>query len=213
MVQSKPATGAQAIAPANESELIGARDGALESRMLFGGMSQQGFAPAVLASAGLIVGRALVAFFGRHCHEPGWSFRAAYLFGFLGLVLAGWMATRLVRRGDYPWLMFVSVAALPLFEPQNKPDVLFWRLFGAGYGLVLVAVAVYAFVRMVARTDELERRVNQEALAFAFGSSIVLAIAYSLLQDLLPALQGLWVAAAMAVTWLIGWNLSWRRYR
>ena len=41
----------------------------------------------------------------------------------------------------------VGATAIPLYEPQAKPDALFWRLFSAGYGLVLVLVAVYAFVR------------------------------------------------------------------
>jgi hypothetical protein len=184
-----------------------------ESRVLLGGMSRQGLAPAVLASAALVIGMALVTYFGRHYLDLRWQMRLLLLAGICLLVLAGWMATRLARRSDYPWLMFVAVVALPLFQPQNKPDGLSWRLLGAAYGFLLVVLTVYAFARMVGRSDELERRVNQEALAFAFGSSVVLAIAYSLLQDLLPPLQGVWVAAAMSATWLLGWNLAWRRYR
>ncbi len=179
----------------------------------FGGMSRDGLVPAVLAVAGLHGGVALLVFFGRHYHIPAWQFGAAYLTGALGLVLAVWVTARLARRGDYPWLMVVAALALPMFQPQSKPDSVFWRRFGAVYGLVLVAIAVYAFVRMVSRTDELERRVNQEALAFAFATSLVLAITYSLFRELLPELQGVWVAAGMIATWLVGWNLAWRRYR
>ncbi len=184
-----------------------------ERTLGLGGMSRAGLVPAVLAVAGLCGGMALVLVFFRHYLDPDGGETLALVFGHVGLIVAGWMTVRLARRGDYPWLMLVAMVALPLFEPQHKPDTLFWRLFGAAWGLVLVAVAVYAFVRMVGRTDELERRVNQEALAFAFASSLVLAIAYSLFRELLPELQGVWVAAAMIATWLVGWNVAWRRYR
>ncbi len=180
---------------------------------LAGGMSREGFVPAVVATVGLWAGEALLVFFGQHDVDPRWSVRALFPCGLLCLVVAGVMTTRLVRRADYPWLMFVAALAIPLYQPFDKPDTLFWRTVGAVYGLLLVLAAVYAFVRMVARTDELERRINQEALAFAFVLSLVLALAYALLQDLLPPLQGLWVAAAMIATWLVGWNLAARRYR
>jgi hypothetical protein len=169
--------------------------------------------PALVATGGLWAGLALLLHFGRHYLDPGWVLRVAALAGLVGLALAGWMVGRLVRRADYPWLMFVAAIAIPLFQPHNKPDTLFWRLFGGATGLVLVLVAVLAFVRMISRTDELERRINQEALAFAFGVSLLLAMAYALLQDLLPPLSGLWVAAAMIASWLVGWNLAVRRYR
>jgi hypothetical protein len=180
---------------------------------LGGGMSREGLVPAVVATIGLWAGEGFLQSFGRSYSDPAWNVRALLLCGLLCLGVAVAMATRLVRRADYPWLMFVAAVAIPLYQPQNKPDTLFWRIFGAAYGLVLVLVAVFAFVRMIARTDELERRINHEALAFAFGVSLVLAMAYALLQDLLPALQGLWVATGMIVTWLVGWNLASRRYR
>lgn len=180
---------------------------------LGGGMSRGGLVPAVVATVGLWAGVALLVSFGQRYLDPRWSVRALFPCGLLCLVVAGVMTTRLVRRADYPWLMFVAALAIPLYQPFDKPDTLFWRTVGAVYGLLLVLAAVYAFVRMVARTDELERRINQEALAFAFVLSLVLALAYALLQDLLPPLRGLWVAAAMIAAWLVGWNLAARRYR
>ncbi len=183
-----------------------------ERTLGLGGMSREGLLPAVLAVTGLYGGLGLLVFYGRH-YIPWWRFFAAYLAGALCLVLSVWVTARLARRGDYPWLMFIATLALPLFQPQTKPDTIFWRLFGAAYGLVLVAIAVFALVRMISRTDELERRVNQEALAFAFASTVVLAIAYSLFRELLPELRGVWVAAGMIATWLVGWNVAWRRYR
>lgn len=180
---------------------------------MIGGMSREGSAPAVVAAGAVWLGEILLLNFGRHYQDPGWAVRGLALAGLACLLLAATAAVRLVRHAEYPWLMFVAAVLIPLYQPQNKPDVLAWRLVGAGYGLALVLVAVFAFVRMVARTDELERRINLEALAFAFSVSLVLVMAYALLQDLLPVLQGLWVASGMILTWLVGWNLASRRYR
>jgi hypothetical protein len=178
-----------------------------------GGMSRRGLVPALVASLSLWAGLALALRYGKRYVDADRELYASLLVGVLGLALAAWMVHRLVRRRDYPWLMFVAAVAIPLYEPQAKPDTLSWRLFSALYGLALVLVAVYAFVRMVRRTDELERRVNHEALSFAFAASLVIVMAWSLLQDVLPPLRGLWVASAMIAAWLVGWNAAVRRYR
>lgn len=176
------------------------------------GMSKAGLVPASVAAVGLWLGQALLLHFGRHYLDP--TFGGYGVAGALLLVVAAAATAWLVRRADYPWLMLVAAAALPLYEPQNTTDRLPWvRMASVAFGLALVVVAVYAFVRMVRRTDELERRVNQEALAFAFAVSLVLAVGWSLLQAVLPPLRGIWVAAAMIATWLVGWNAAVRRYR
>jgi len=179
---------------------------------MLGGMSKEGFAPAVVATAGLWLGQSLLLHFGRHYLDPGLGVYG--LAGAASMAAAGAAAVRLVRRADYPWLMFVAAAALPLYQGQNTTDRLAWvRVGSALFALALVALAVWAFARMVRRTDELERRINQEALAFAFAVSLLLVVGWSLLQELLPPLRGLWVATAMIATWLLGWNSSVRRYR
>lgn len=177
------------------------------------GMSRQGLVPAVVASVSLWGGLALAVRYGNRYLDADRDLHASLLAGFLLLVLAGWLVQRLARRRDYPWLMFVAAVAIPLYEPQAKPDTLFWRLTSGAYGLTLVLVAVYAFARMVRRTDELERWINQEALSFAFVASLLLVMAWSLLQDALPPLRGLWVASAMIAAWLVGWNAAVRKYR
>jgi hypothetical protein len=175
------------------------------------GMSREGLLPAAIGVLGLWSGLFLARSFGLRYMEPGRG--RLLLAGLACLVLAAVAVARLVRRADYPWLMLVAVAALPLFEPQNKPDTLLWRVFSGLYGLAIVSFAVWAFTRMVARTDELERRINHEALAFAFAASLVLVMAWSLLSDLLPPISGKWVATVMTAAWLVGWNAAVRRYR
>jgi MFS family permease len=193
-------------AAAGEVDLDSATD-------LLRGMSRPGLVPAIVASVSLWGGLALALRYGNRYLDADRGLHASLLGGALLLALAGWMVHRLIRRRDYPWLMFVAAVAIPLYEPQAKPDTLFWRLSSALYGLALVLVAVHAFVRMVRRTDELERRVNHEALSFAFAASLVIVMAWSLLQDVLPPMRGLWVASAMIAAWLVGWNAAVRKYR
>jgi MFS family permease len=175
-------------------------------------MSRAGLLPALVAGAGLWAGALLTQHAGRHHLDAGWAPLLIGLGGVLGLLLCGWAATRLVRRADYPWLMFLAAVAFPLFQPQNKPDSLPWRLASGLWGLALVVLALSAFARMLSRSDELERRIQQEALAFSFAATLVLVVAWTVLQDLLPPLQGVWVAAAMSLSWLVGWNVATRRY-
>lgn len=179
---------------------------------MLGGMSKEGLVPAVVATVGFWLGQALLLRFGRNYLDP--SFGRLGIAGALLLLLTAAATARLVRRADYPWLLFVAAFALPLYEPQNTTDRLPWvRASSVAFGVAIVVVAVLAFVRMVRRTDELERRVNQEALAFAFAVSLVLAVGWSLLQQQLPPLRGIWVASAMIAAWLVGWNAAARRYR
>lgn len=181
---------------------------------LLHGMSRSGLVPAVVAVAGLWGGLALVLRAGHLSTDPGRQFAASLGGGAMALLLAVGTIHRLVRARDYPWLMFVAAAALPLFQPQNTTDRLAWVRAGSiVFALSLVVVTVYGFVRMVRRTDELERRVNQEALSFAFAVTLVLSVAWSLLQEVLPPLRGLWVASAMIGAWLLGWNAAVRKYR
>jgi hypothetical protein len=184
---------------------------AIDARSL--GMSRAGLVPALAGGLGLWAGSLLTQYFGLHYLDTRWSMRLIGIAGLGCLVLCGWAATRLVRRADYPWLMFLAAIAFPLFQPQNKPDSLPWRLESGLSGLALVVLALYAFARMLSRSDELERRIQQEALSFSFSATLVLVVAWNVLQDLLPPLQGVWVASAMSFTWLVGWNLAMRRYQ
>lgn len=178
------------------------------------GMSRDGVVPAIVAAGGLWAGMALVLHFGHHYLGPGEVPYWALAVGAAVLIVAGVMVSVLLRRRDYPWLMFVAAAILPLYRVQNTTDRLAWvRATSVLFALGVVVVAVTAFVRMVRRTDELERRVNQEALSFAFAVTLVLSVGWSLLQELLPPLRGLWVASAMIAAWLVGWNAAVRRYR
>jgi hypothetical protein len=76
------------------------------------------------------------------------------------LALLAYYASRLLlERPDLPARILVALAPLPLF-------VLF----------------LLAFIRLVSRMDELERRIQLEALAFAYPAVLVLLMTLGLLQ-------------------------------
>ena len=80
--------------------------------------------------------------------------------------------------------------------------------------LVPALVMVLAVVRFVGRVDELQRRIQLEALAFAFPAAAVLAFSYGLLEDVgFPRLSWTWVVPLMVALWGIGLALAVRRYR
>jgi hypothetical protein len=187
------------------------RDAIADDRPL--GLSRSGLLLAIAGGISLWVGRLLLQAFGRHHLDVAFQHWLVGAAGLGCLMLAGWAAARLFRVGDTPWLMFLAAVAFPLFQPQSKPDTLPWRLGSGLWGLLLVLLAVRAIARMLARGDELQRRINHEALAFAFAVTLVLVVAWSVLQELLPPLQGVWVASALSSTWLVGFGLAARRYQ
>lgn len=94
---------------------------------------------------------------------------------------------------------------------------------GAGSGwrapLVLLpmaplVLAFLAFVRYLDRMDELQRRIQMEALAFAFGGTALLTFGYGFLQLVgYPQVSWLFVWPIMAVLWMAGKARADRRYR
>ncbi len=80
----------------------------------------------------------------------------------------------------------------------------------------LPGLAAVAFLRVArARMDELERKIHDAALAFAFAISLFLLVAYGVLQASIaaPTLNWALAAALMSCTWAMGWIVFGRLYR
>jgi len=90
---------------------------------------------------------------------------------------------------------------------------------GAGIGLVTVAglaalTAIGGLIRVLRTADELQRRINHQALAFAYVGTLIVCLAYGFLeQSGLPCLSGLGVCALLVALWSLGLVLSSRRYQ
>jgi hypothetical protein len=80
--------------------------------------------------------------------------------------------------------------------------------------LIPASLALFAYLRFLSRMDELGRRIQLEALAFAFGAAGMLTFAYGFLENAgFPQLSYIWVFPAMIALWGIGGAIASYRYR
>lgn len=77
-----------------------------------------------------------------------------------------------------------------------------------------VAFIVWVIVRQIQQLDELQRRVQLEALAFAFAATAFMSMAYGFLENVgFPKLPTFAIWPAMATLWVIGVMIGRWRYR
>src|SRR5579885_2807355 len=80
-----------------------------------------------------------------------------------------------------------------------------WRVPVALAPMLPGLLMVLAVVRQLGRLDELQRRVQLEAMAFAFGGAAVVTFSYGFLENVgFPDLSWHFVWPIMAVLWLLG---------
>ena len=105
--------------------------------------------------------------------------------------------------------LIVVMYLLNLDREANKALII--GLIPALPGLAAVAILMLARARM----DELERKIHDAALAFAFAISLFLLVAYGVLQASIaaPTLNWALAAALMSCTWATGWIVFGRLYR
>ena len=114
----------------------------------------------------------------------------------LGAGFAAAAATALFVLLKMPLPVRVALAVLPLLP-------------SLGY--------IACVVRMLRRVDELQRRIQLEAIGFAFAATVIVAMAVDLLEQakVVPAIHwgwaGLWTV--MALLWAAGNVIANRRYR
>lgn len=80
---------------------------------------------------------------------------------------------------------------------------------------VASAVLVVAMARPLRQYDELQRRIQLEALALAFAGTAILGTTYGFLVNAgLPEIDwGAWIWPGMAGLWAVGLVVAGRRYR
>lgn len=80
--------------------------------------------------------------------------------------------------------------------------------------MIPAAGVCWAVYRQLGRMDELQRRVQLEAFAFAFAGTALLTFSYGFLETAgYPRLPMFAVWPLMATLWMIGGIVSSRRYR
>jgi hypothetical protein len=89
-----------------------------------------------------------------------------------------------------------------------------WRDLLALTPMLAAVTMPWVIVRELRRMDELQRRIQLEALGFSFAGTAVLSFSYGFLEGLgYPRLSMFSVWPLMAVLWVVGLLLARRRYQ
>ncbi|MFY7864655.1 hypothetical protein [Roseateles sp.] len=117
----------------------------------------------------------------------------------LGLSLLAYTG---VLAGSIAWLNSQKDMATP------------WRDLLALSPMLPGALVVWAILRQLSRLDELQRRVQLEALAMAFAGTAFISFSYGFLEGLgYPRLSMFVIWPLMAGLWMLGLVLASRRYK
>lgn len=98
-----------------------------------------------------------------------------------------------------------------------------WMLRGRehtplGYAIAFLpvvpsALALWAFLRMFRGLDELQRRIQLEAVAFSFLATCLITVTWTFQQNAgLPRFDVSWVAPMLIMLWGLGLGIAKRRY-
>jgi hypothetical protein len=137
--------------------------------------------------------------------------------GALLIWLAAFFLTRMIRRRDY-WPVFLSGAIMfGSFFRFDKAPIAGGTLLEKPLIVLPIlpaALATWAFLGMIRDADELERRINYQALAFAFVVTFAALLVWALLEDLgLPRISSFYWWLVLAISWGIGLTIYSRKYR
>jgi len=109
----------------------------------------------------------------------------------------------------YAVLLLASV-----FLTNHASPSVWWRMPLALTPMVPIFFVVRAFLRFFHRIDELQRRIQLEALALSFGVTCVVTFSYSLLEYAgFPPLSWIWLPPFMMMLWSLGVCMASRRYQ
>ena len=89
-----------------------------------------------------------------------------------------------------------------------------WRDVIALSPMIPAAAMAWVILRELRRVDELQRRIQLEALGFSFAGTAILTFSYGFLEGLgYPRLSMFTVWPLLAVLWIVGLVLARRRYQ
>jgi hypothetical protein len=133
------------------------------------------------------------------------------------IAIAVFFFRRMIRRRDY-WPVFLAGAlAFAAFFRFDKGPIAAGTVLEKPLILLPIlpaALATWAFLAMIRETDELERRINYQALSFGFVVTFSVTLAYALLEDLgLPRVSSFYWWLVLAVSWGVGLAIYSRKYR
>ena len=109
----------------------------------------------------------------------------------------------------YGVMLFGSIALLTHVDVARP-----WRDLIALSPMLPAATMAWVILRELRRMDELQRRIQLEALGFSFAGTAIVTFSYGFLEGLgYPKLSMFTVWPVLAVLWIVGLVLARRRYQ
>jgi hypothetical protein len=169
---------------------------------------------------GAIAGGMLGLAFGYASGSPWLGLMVGILFG----LAIGYRISRIPLKMRYPTFMvrrIILTAAFLLLVGLGYAGLLFRGWTGTRAILAaLFPITVWAFLVItlgmaIASLDELQRRIQTEAIAIGFGGTVIICGAYGLLElaGVVPALNWGIAIFVMVFMWFIGKTWTLWRYR
>ena len=107
--------------------------------------------------------------------------------------------------------MFAFAAATLLIDGKFIPASVAWTV--TGITALLMVMSMCSYMLFLRQADELLRKVHLDALAFAFGTGVVVMMTYRLCERLgAPKLDFNDASLVMMLTWMAGQWIGARRY-
>ena len=102
------------------------------------------------------------------------------------------------------------VAALLLVQANPHAS---WRFGVVVAPVIPICFALLAFIRALGRMDELQRRIQLNAISFGFGATAIITFTYGFLELVgFPTISYIWVLPLMVVLWGVGAAVAAQRY-
>jgi hypothetical protein len=107
--------------------------------------------------------------------------------------------------------MMLLIGSVTLLRANPEAS---WRYVVAVVPVLPAALVVFLFVRRLSQTDELQKRIQTEAFAFALGGTALLTFTYGFLEGAgMPHLNWTFILPLIAGLWGIGTAIFTFRYR
>ena len=124
-----------------------------------------------------------------------------------------WTAHKAQIQFAFAILAFLMVLAGSVTVVQaNGAET--WRYAVAAIPAVPAAIVIWLFVRAMSRLDEVQKRVQVQALGFSLAATAMLTFGYGFLEGIgWPEMNGTLVLPLMGLLWGVGMILVALRYR
>src|SRR5712692_3227057 len=98
--------------------------------------------------------------------------------------------------------LMVLVGAVTVAQANSAVS---WKYYVAAIPVLPAALVVWLFVRALSRLDEVQKRVQVQALGFSLAATAILTFGYGFFEGAgWPALNGTFILPLMALLWGVG---------